>query len=46
MATAVYNDVHMPLVPDALYYHSTGVLPYWADAKRSVAKIGSHVFYR
>jgi spore germination cell wall hydrolase CwlJ-like protein len=46
VATAVYNEVHMPLVPDALYYHSTGVQPYWADARRSVAKIGNHVFYR
>jgi spore germination cell wall hydrolase CwlJ-like protein len=36
----------MPLVPDALYYDTTGVQLYWADAKRSVAQIGNHVFYR
>jgi spore germination cell wall hydrolase CwlJ-like protein len=46
VATAVYTERHMPLVPDALYYHTTGVQPYWADSKRSVAKIGNHVFYR
>ena len=46
VATAVYNDAYMPLVPDALYYHATGVQPYWARTKRSVAKIGNHVFYR
>jgi N-acetylmuramoyl-L-alanine amidase len=46
VATAVADDVHMPLVPDALYYHSTGVQPYWANPRRSVAKIGNHIFYR
>ena len=46
VATAVSNDFHMPLVPDALYYHATGVQPYWASTKRSVARIGNHVFYR
>ena len=46
VATAVSNDVHMPLVPDALYYHASDVQPYWARTERSVAKIGKHVFYR
>jgi len=46
VATAVYNDVHMPVVPDALFYHATHVDPYWAKTKKSVATIGSHVFYR
>jgi len=46
VATAVMNDTHMPVVPDALYYHASNVQPYWADTKRSVARIGSHVFYR
>jgi N-acetylmuramoyl-L-alanine amidase len=46
VATAVSNDAHMPLVPDALYYHATGVQPYWARTKRRVARIGNHVFYR
>ena len=45
-ATAVIDDTYMPVVPDALYYHSTGVQPYWASSKRGVAKIGNHVFYR
>ena len=46
VATAVVNDSYMPLVPEALYYHSNSVRPYWANPKRSVARIGSHVFYR
>ena len=46
VATAVVNDAHMPLVPDALYYHASGVQPYWASSKQSVAKIGNHIFYR
>jgi spore germination cell wall hydrolase CwlJ-like protein len=46
VATAVVDDTYMPVVPDALYYHSTNVQPYWASSKRSVAKIGNHVFYR
>jgi N-acetylmuramoyl-L-alanine amidase len=46
VATAVIDDTYMPVVPDALYYHSTGVQPYWASSKRGVAKIGNHVFYR
>jgi N-acetylmuramoyl-L-alanine amidase len=46
VATAVINEAHMPIVPDALYYHADSVQPYWASTKRSVARIGSHVFYR
>ena len=46
VATAVLDDAHMPIVPDALYYHADSVQPYWANPKRSVARIGSHVFYR
>jgi spore germination cell wall hydrolase CwlJ-like protein len=46
VATAVMDDAHLPIVPDALYYHATSVQPYWASEKRSVAQIGNHVFYR
>lgn len=46
VATAVINDAYVPIVPDALYYHADSVQPYWANAKRTVARIGSHVFYR
>jgi N-acetylmuramoyl-L-alanine amidase len=46
VATAVINESHMPVVPDALYYHADRVQPYWANARRTVARIGSHVFYR
>ena len=46
VATAVISDAHMPVVPDALYYHADNVQPYWATTKHSVARIGSHIFYR
>ena len=46
VATAVYDDAYMPLVPDALYYHATSVRPYWARNRRAVATIGNHIFYR
>lgn len=46
VATAVIDETHMPVVPDALYYHADSVQPYWADHRRSVGRIGSHVFYR
>jgi spore germination cell wall hydrolase CwlJ-like protein len=46
VATAVYDEVHLPLVPEALHYHAVSVQPYWARSKRALAKIGNHVFYR
>jgi spore germination cell wall hydrolase CwlJ-like protein len=46
VATAVLDQAHMPIVPDALYYHADSVQPYWANPRRSVARIGNHVFYR
>jgi hypothetical protein len=46
VATAVIDDAYMPLVPDALYYHADHVQPYWANTRRSVARIGNHIFYR
>ena len=46
VATAVIDEAHMPVVPDALYYHANSVQPYWANTRRVVARIGSHVFYR
>lgn len=45
-ATKVYDDVHTPQVPGALFYHATYVDPYWAKTKKPVATIGNHVFYR
>jgi spore germination cell wall hydrolase CwlJ-like protein len=46
VATVVYNESYMPLVPQALHYHATSVHPYWAKNMNSVATIGNHVFYR
>ncbi len=45
VATAVYNDAYMPLVPDALHYHAVDVQPDWSRSMHSVARIGNHVFY-
>src|SRR5690349_5972151 len=45
VATAVYNNTYMPLVPDALHYHAVDVQPEWAQSSHLVAKIGHHVFY-
>ena len=46
VATAVISEAHTPIVPDALFYHADSVQPYWANPKRTVARIGNHVFYR
>jgi len=46
VAVAVYDRTHKPIVPSALFYHTSGVHPYWAESKRVVAKIGNHIFYR
>jgi len=46
VATTVYDDAYMPLVPDALYYHAVNVHPRWASQRHAVAKIGNHIFYR
>jgi spore germination cell wall hydrolase CwlJ-like protein len=46
VANAVYDDVHPPVVPDALFYHALSVRPEWSRNRRAVAKIGNHVFYR
>jgi spore germination cell wall hydrolase CwlJ-like protein len=45
-ATAVYDRTQTPVVPGALYYHATSIQPTWARTKKSVAKIGNHIFYR
>jgi N-acetylmuramoyl-L-alanine amidase len=45
VATTVYNDSYMPLVPDALHYHAIDVQPDWARSMHAVARIGNHVFY-
>jgi spore germination cell wall hydrolase CwlJ-like protein len=45
VASAEYDDLHDPVVPGALYYHATRVRPGWAKGRKTVAKIGNHVFY-
>jgi len=46
VASAAYDELAPPLVPEALYYHATSVRPDWARSRRAVATIGNHVFYR
>ncbi len=46
VAVAVYDDMHEPLVPDALFYHATNVHPEWSRFRKAVATIGNHIFYR
>jgi spore germination cell wall hydrolase CwlJ-like protein len=46
VATAVYDGMHAPRVPNALHYHADYIKPSWAKPSRRVATIGSHVFYR
>ena len=46
VANAVYDDVHDPIAPGALFYHSTKVRPGWARTRTAIATIGNHIFYR
>jgi spore germination cell wall hydrolase CwlJ-like protein len=46
VATTAYDGLNTPLVPGALYYHATSIKPYWASSRKTVARIGEHVFYR
>jgi spore germination cell wall hydrolase CwlJ-like protein len=46
VANAVYDDLHDPIAPGALFYHSTRVRPGWARTRTEIATIGNHIFYR
>jgi spore germination cell wall hydrolase CwlJ-like protein len=46
VATAAYDDLRDPIVPGALFYHSTSVRPGWAKTRTVIGTIGNHVFYR
>jgi spore germination cell wall hydrolase CwlJ-like protein len=46
VASAEYDDLHEPVVPDALYYHATSIRPAWSRTRKQVATIGNHIFYR
>jgi N-acetylmuramoyl-L-alanine amidase len=46
VASAAYDDLHDPIVPGALFYHSIRVRPGWARNRTAIATIGNHVFYR
>lgn len=46
VANAEYDDLRDPVVPGALFYHSTSIRPSWAKGRKAIATIGNHVFYR
>jgi len=46
IASAEYDDLRDPVVPGALFYHSTSVQPSWAKSRKTIATIGNHIFYR
>jgi N-acetylmuramoyl-L-alanine amidase len=46
VASAAYDDLHDPIVPGALFYHSSSVRPGWARTRTAIVTIGNHVFYR
>jgi N-acetylmuramoyl-L-alanine amidase len=46
IATAAYDETREPVVPDALFYHSTSVRPGWAKTRTPITTIGNHVFYK
>lgn len=46
IAETVYEQRHMPMMPEALHYHATSVRPYWARKRKQLAQIGKHIFYR
>ena len=46
VANAVYDDLHDPIVPGALFYHATRVRPGWSKTRTPIATIGNHVFYK
>jgi N-acetylmuramoyl-L-alanine amidase len=46
VATAEYDDLHDSVVPGALFYHATSIRPTWSRARKVVATIGNHIFYK
>ena len=44
-AEAVYYGRAAPTVNGALFYHAQYIKPSWAKRKKSVARIGKHIFY-
>jgi spore germination cell wall hydrolase CwlJ-like protein len=38
------NNIHVPILKNALYFHNTSVSPDWSFA-RPITQIGNHIFY-
>jgi spore germination cell wall hydrolase CwlJ-like protein len=45
-AEAVYYGKEEPVVEGALFYHASYIMPDWATNKKSLTRIGRHVFYK
>ena len=45
IAAEVYDEQAELRVEGALFYHSRYIRPRWSRRKRSIAKIGRHIFY-
>jgi spore germination cell wall hydrolase CwlJ-like protein len=41
----LYENVRLPLIKNALYFHNVSVKPQWAATVRPIAQIGPHLFY-
>jgi N-acetylmuramoyl-L-alanine amidase len=46
VASVEYDDLREPVVPGALFYHSTSVHPPWSRRRKMIAVIGNQIFYR
>lgn len=44
-AETVYYRRHTPTVEGALHYHAVYIKPRWARGRKTIARIGRHVFY-
>lgn len=48
VAREILNDGYLDYrvkFENALYFHSTGIIPQWAHSKKFVARVGGHKFY-
>ena len=46
IADAVYHGREPPVLDGAMFFHAVYIKPDWAKAKKPLARIGGHVFYK
>ena len=39
-------NYNIDVVNGATHYHTTAIMPYWADSLRVVKRVGDHIFYK